>query len=127
MARTCVMLGAVLALLGVAAGAFGAHTLKSALSPDLLAVYDTAVRYHLYHALALLVLGCVGHRYRPDRVRTAGALFVLGILLFSGSLYALALSGVRWLGAITPLGGLAFLGGWALLAWAAYKEELTIG
>ncbi|MBM4125116.1 MAG: DUF423 domain-containing protein [Nitrospira sp.] len=115
--------GAILAGLGVAAGAFGAHGLKSILSPDRLAVYETAVRYHLYHALAMVVVGCLGDRCRADRVGIAGRLFMVGILLFSGSLYLLALSGVRWLGAITPLGGAAFLGGWATLAWAAMKRN----
>lgn len=116
------MLGAVFAFLAVAAGAFGAHALKTILSAEMLAVFDTAVRYQMYHALALFVAGWAGDRYRLELVRAAGWLFVLGIVLFSGSLYLLSFSGIRWLGAVTPLGGLAFLGGWALLAWAAYKK-----
>jgi uncharacterized membrane protein YgdD (TMEM256/DUF423 family) len=122
MARTFFMLGAVFAFLAVAAGAFGAHALKTILSAEMLAVFDTAVRYQMYHALALFVAGWAGDRYRLELVRAAGWLFVLGIVLFSGSLYLLSFSGIRWLGAVTPLGGLAFLGGWALLAWAAYKK-----
>ena len=121
MTRTFFMLGAVFACLAVGAGAFGAHALKAILPGEMLAVFETATRYQLYHALALFAVAWAGERYRPVTVRVAGWLFVLGILLFSGSLYALALSGVRWLGAVTPVGGLAFLAGWVLLAWAAYK------
>jgi uncharacterized membrane protein YgdD (TMEM256/DUF423 family) len=122
MAQTFVLLGAVFAFLAVAAGAFGAHSLKTILSAEMLAVFDTAVRYQMYHALALFVAGWAVDRYRPGLVRAAGWLFVLGIVLFSGSLYVLSFSGMRWLGAVTPLGGLAFLGGWTLLAWAALKK-----
>jgi uncharacterized membrane protein YgdD (TMEM256/DUF423 family) len=122
MTRTFFLLGALFAFLAVAAGAFGAHSLKTILSADMLAVFDTAVRYQMYHAIALFVAGWAGDRYRPVLVRAAGWLFVLGIVLFSGSLYVLCFSGVRWLGAITPLGGLAFLAGWAVLAAAAIKK-----
>jgi len=97
-------------LLDVALGAFGAHALKGRLSPEALAVFETGVRYQAYHALALLLLAALRG---PDR---AAWCFVGGIVLFSGSLYALALTGVRWLGAVTPLGGLLFLAGWLLLA-----------
>lgn len=102
--------GSVLMFLAVALGAFAAHGLKARLSPEMLQVFETAVRYQAYHALALLALGAARG---PDR---AGWCFVAGVVLFSGSLYALALSGVRWLGAITPLGGVLFLAGWAF--WA---------
>lgn len=102
--------GAALMLLDVALGAFGAHALKGRLSPEALAVFETGVRYQAYHALALLLLAALRG---PDR---AAWCFVGGIVLFSGSLYALALTGVRWLGAVTPLGGLLFLAGWLLLA-----------
>jgi uncharacterized membrane protein YgdD (TMEM256/DUF423 family) len=108
-------LGSASALVAVAAGAFGAHGLRARLSPDLLAVFETAARYQMYHALALLAVGwAVTRRPGPWPVR-AGWLFAVGTLLFSGSLYALALSGMRWLGAVTPLGGLAFLAGWTCL------------
>jgi len=116
-------LGALLALLGVAAGAFGAHALRGRLDPSMLQVFETAVRYQLAHALALLFLG--QHvRAAPRTGATAAAwLFTIGTLLFSGSLYALALTGARWWGAVTPLGGLAFLVGWALVARAFWPKD----
>ena len=106
-------------LLGVALGAFGAHGLRTRLSPDMLAVFETGVRYHMYHSLAILVVGLVLGRMGGWLISLAGWLFTAGIVLFSGSLYALALTGVTVLGAITPIGGLAFLAGWACLALAA--------
>lgn len=117
------MLGALFAFLGVAAGAFGAHSLKATLSVEMLAVFETAVRYQMYHAFALFVVGWAGTRSQRASVRLAGWMFVLGIVLFSGSLYVLTFSGVRWLGALTPLGGVAFLAGWALLAWGWWKSK----
>jgi uncharacterized membrane protein YgdD (TMEM256/DUF423 family) len=110
-------LGALFAFVAVAGGAFGAHSLKAILSPDMLAVFETGVRYQMYHALALLAVGWAAHQYPQASFHLAGWLFVAGILLFSGSLYILALSGVRWLGAITPVGGLCFLSGWAVFMW----------
>jgi uncharacterized membrane protein YgdD (TMEM256/DUF423 family) len=118
MDRLFVMLGAVSGFVAVAAGAFGAHGLRARLTPDLLAVFETAARYQMYHALALLAVAWVAARWPGPLPQWAGWLFVGGMLLFSGSLYALALSGVRWLGAITPLGGVAFLAGWICLALA---------
>ena len=117
MDRTLFALGALLAGLAVAAGAFGAHGLRDRLPPDMLAIFETAVRYQMYHALALLVVGSLAGQWPAGAV--AGWCFVVGIAVFSGSLYVLSLTGVRWLGAITPLGGVAFLVGWAWLAWAA--------
>ena len=114
-------LGALFGLLGVAGGAFGAHALKAILSPDLLQAFEVGVRYQLYHALALLAVGLVGRRARLRQFEWAARAFVLGMLLFSGSLYGLALSGVRWIGVLTPLGGVAFLVGWASLAWGSWK------
>jgi len=108
-------LGSASALVAVATGAFGAHGLRARLSPDLLAVFETAARYQMYHALALLAVGWAVTRWPGPWPVRAGWLFVVGTLLFSGSLYALALSGMRWLGAVTPLGGLAFLAGWTCL------------
>jgi uncharacterized membrane protein YgdD (TMEM256/DUF423 family) len=108
-------LGSASALLGVAAGAFGAHGLRARLSPDLLAVFETGARYQMYHALGLLGVGWAVTRWPGPWPVRAGWLFLLGTLLFSGSLYALALTGVRWLGAITPFGGVAFLAGWTCL------------
>jgi uncharacterized membrane protein YgdD (TMEM256/DUF423 family) len=119
MDRTFLLFGAVAAFLAVGLGAFGAHGLRARLSPDMLAVFETAVRYHMYHALALLLTSLLMARMGGWLVTAAGWCFTVGIVLFSGSLYALALSGVTILGAITPIGGLAFLAGWACLALAA--------
>jgi uncharacterized membrane protein YgdD (TMEM256/DUF423 family) len=119
MDRTFLLLGAVAGFIGVALGAFGAHGLRSRLSPEMLAVFETGVRYQMYHALAILFVALAAARLDGWLVRTAGWLFTAGIVLFSGSLYAMALTGVRALGAVTPIGGLAFLAGWALLAIAA--------
>jgi len=116
-------LGAMLAMIGVAAGAFGAHALKSRLTPDMLAVFEVGVRYQLVHALALLAVAWAITRWPGRAALYAGALFIAGIVLFSGSLYLLALTGERSLGAITPFGGVAFLAGWACLAWAASRSS----
>ena len=112
-------IGALFAFLGVAAGAFGAHGLRDHLSPDTMAIYQTGVQYQLIHALALVALGCQARL----KVSTPAWLFVVGILIFSGSLYVLAISGITWLGAITPFGGIAFLAGWAILAWEAFRSR----
>jgi uncharacterized membrane protein YgdD (TMEM256/DUF423 family) len=114
-------LGAISGLLSVLLGAFGAHALKDRLAPDLLAVFETGVRYQFYHALALLAVAWAIDRGGGTPARAAGLLFVIGTVIFSGSLYALALSGLRWLGAVTPLGGVAFLAGWLLLALAFWR------
>ena len=114
-------LGAAYGFLAVGLGAFGAHALKTRLSTDMLAVWRTAVEYHFYHALALLLLGIIARQTPSPVLNASGSCFALGVLLFSGSLYALALSEVRILGAITPLGGLLFLAGWALLGYAVLK------
>jgi len=118
-----VALGALSAMLAVAAGAFGAHALQERLPPERLAIFEVAARYHMYHALGMLAAGWVLDRRPRLAARAAGWLFAIGTVLFSGSLYALALSGLRWLGAITPFGGLAFLAGWLALAWAALRGE----
>src|SRR5690349_19267076 len=119
MDRLFFSLGAVSAFLSVAAGAFGAHALRARLSTELLAIFETGARYQMYHALGLLAVAWALSRWPSATAQAAGWLFVAGTVLFSGSLYALALSGVRWLGAITPLGGVAFLAGWICLALAA--------
>jgi uncharacterized membrane protein YgdD (TMEM256/DUF423 family) len=122
MDRLFFAVGSVSALIAVAAGAFGAHGLRARLTPDLLAVFETGARYQMYHALALLAAAwALGRWPGPWPVR-AGWLFVVGTLLFSGSLYALALSGARWLGAVTPFGGAAFLSGWLCLLLAAVRR-----
>ncbi len=122
MDRVFFALGAASALLAVGAGAFGAHGLRARLTPDLLAVFETAARYQMYHALALLEAAWAVARWPGPWPVRAGWLFVIGSVVFSGSLYALALSGVRWLGAITPLGGAAFLAGWLCLLLGALRR-----
>jgi len=119
MDRNFLLLGAVFGFLGVGLGAFGAHGLRGRLTPEMLGVFETGVRYHMYHALALVLVAAIMPRLGGWLVTTAGWCFAAGIVVFSGSLYALALSGVTILGAITPIGGLAFLAGWACLALAA--------
>jgi uncharacterized membrane protein YgdD (TMEM256/DUF423 family) len=121
MDRTFFALGAASALISVGAGAFGAHALRARLSPELLTVFETGARYQMYHALALFVAAWAVTRWPGPWAVRAGWLFVAGTLLFSGSLYALALSGVPWLGAVTPLGGVAFLAGWGCLLLAARR------
>lgn len=113
------MIGALAGVVGVALGAFGAHGLRSRLSPEMLAVFETGVRYQMYHALALVALGALSPLVSGRLATIAGWSFTLGIVLFSGSLYVLALTDIRILGAITPLGGVAFLIGWACLAIGA--------
>lgn len=109
-------LGALSALMAVAAGAFGAHALRVRLTPEHLATFETAARYQMYHALALLAVAWTVTRWPGALPIWAGWLFVAGTVLFSGSLYVLALTGIRWWGAVTPLGGVAFLAGWICLA-----------
>ena len=103
----------------MALGAFAAHALKSTLPPDVLAAFETGVRYQMYHAFALFAAAWGFARWSARAFALAGWLFVAGIVLFSGSLYLMALTGTRWLGAVTPIGGLAFLAGWLCLAWSA--------
>ncbi len=122
MERTFFGLGAGSALIGVAAGAFGAHALRARLAPDLLAVFETGVRYQMYHAFGLLAVAWAVTRWPGPLAQWAGWLFLVGTTLFSGSLYALALTGARWLGAITPIGGLAYLAGWTCLVVAAARR-----
>ena len=124
MDRTFALAGALSAFMAVAAGAFGAHALRARLPPDLLAVFETGARYQMYHALALLAVAWASNHWPGTPLRAAGWLFIGGTLLFSGSLYLLAVTGARWLGAITPLGGLLFLAGWAALAIGVAKGGL---
>jgi len=123
MDRLFAVLGALAAGLAVALGAFGAHALRARLTPETLATFETGVRYHMYHALALFAVAIVVGKWPSSTwAAAAGWLFVVGILIFSGSLYLLAVTGIRWLGAITPIGGVAFLAGWACLALAAARS-----
>jgi uncharacterized membrane protein YgdD (TMEM256/DUF423 family) len=117
------LLGAFSAFVSVAAGAFGAHALRGVLDPARLDVFEVAVRYQAMHALALLFVACAVDRVQSSSARRAGWSFAIGTLLFSGSLYGLALSGIPWLGAITPLGGLGFLAGWAFLAHSLLEPK----
>ncbi len=119
MDRTFILISALAGFIGVALGAFGAHGLRGRLTPEMLAVFETGVRYQLVHAVALLAVAGLMDRLGGRLIAAAGWLFLTGMVLFSGSLYLLALTGITILGAITPLGGLAFLAGWACLAFAA--------
>jgi uncharacterized membrane protein YgdD (TMEM256/DUF423 family) len=119
MMRNFLLIGALAGVLGVTLGAFGAHGLRGRLSPDMLAIFETGVRYHMYHALALVLVAVLMTRLDGWLIHAAGWSFAIGIVLFSGSLYLLAITGQRLLGAITPLGGIAFILGWAFLAIAA--------
>ncbi len=123
MERIFAALGSLSALIAVAAGAFGAHSLRERVAPDLLAVFETAARYQMYHAPALLATAWAWTQWPGVAIRLSGWCFVTGTVLFSGSLYALALTGNRWLGAVTPLGGLAFMLGWGALAWSAWGSR----
>lgn len=119
-------LGALFAGTSVAAGAFGAHALKSILDPPMLAGYETAARYQMYHALGLFVVAWLWRETEHPLVIKAGWLLCTGIVLFSGSLYLVALAGIKWMGALTPLGGVSFIGGWtcvALVAWRASRTQ----
>ncbi len=115
------VIGCVSGFLAVAAGAFGAHSLRGRLAADQLAVFETAARYEMYHALALIGAAWVAARWPSTSAQVAGWAFVTGSVLFCGSLYLLTLTNIRWLGAITPLGGGAFLVGWLALAWAVWS------
>ncbi|HEY9397474.1 MAG TPA: DUF423 domain-containing protein [Burkholderiales bacterium] len=120
--KFCLVFGALAGMAAVMLGAFGAHALRGRLAPDMLTVYQTAVQYHFWHALALLAVGMLMY-HLPASVplRWSGALMAIGIVLFSGSLYLLAVTGVRVLGAITPLGGVTWIIAWALLAWSVLR------
>jgi uncharacterized membrane protein YgdD (TMEM256/DUF423 family) len=119
LAKTFLVIGALAGMLAVLLGAFGAHALRTRLTPDMLAVYQTGVQYHFWHALGLLAIALtLAHFPAAEGLKWAGWLMLAGILIFSGSLYLLAVTGVRWLGAITPIGGIAFILAWALFAYA---------
>lgn len=125
--RTFLVSGSLLAGLAVACGAFGAHTLKGFLDAPMLAIFETAVRYQMYHALALCIVDLAVGRSSAPGLATAGWCFLAGIALFSGSLYLMALSGTRWVGVLTPLGGLSLMAGWSLLAWQVWQAEGNSG
>ena len=116
-------LGCLFGGFAVAAGAFGAHALKGVLDAQMLIVFETAARYQMYHALGLCIVAWAVDRFPEKRLEPAGWLFLVGILLFSGSLYGVSLAGLRWLGAVTPIGGVAFLIGWFLLGYRAWSRK----
>ncbi|CUQ67074.1 conserved membrane protein of unknown function [Candidatus Nitrospira inopinata] len=119
-ARRVIAIGCVVAGVGVAAGAFGAHMLKTLLEPPMLAAYDTGTRYQMYHAFGMILSGMGARVFRDHRLVKAGWFFAAGLVLFCGSLYGMALLEWRWLGPITPIGGLTFIAGWLLLAWRTW-------
>lgn len=119
-------IGAIFGFLGVAAGAFGAHALANKLEPRLLHAFEVGARYQLVHAVALLAVAWIASRHPGGAAQWSGWMFVAGVTVFSGSLYALALTGVRWLGAITPIGGVALLVAWALLAVAFFRANASV-
>ncbi len=122
-ARTFLLLGCISAMVAVALGAFGAHALEGRLTPEHIATWETAAQYHFYHSLGLLIVGLLGmHLTESARLRWAGWSMFTGILLFSGSLYVLSVSGISYLGAVTPFGGVAFLVAWLLLASTFIKR-----
>jgi uncharacterized membrane protein YgdD (TMEM256/DUF423 family) len=121
--RLLFAIGALLAALAVALGAFGAHLLRARLTPDLFAIFETAARYQAIHAFGLLAAAWAGTRWPGRPAAIAGALLLAGIVVFSGSLYLLVLTGIRGLGAITPLGGILLMAGWCGLAWTAFRAR----
>ena len=122
MAKLFISLASLSGMIAVALGAFGAHALKGRLDAYALGVFETAVQYHFYHSLALLAVGIIAlNQPQAALLRSSGWLFLTGIVIFSGSLYLLSISGIRWLGAVTPLGGLAFIAGWGCLAASGWK------
>lgn len=123
MTRVFFLIAAALGFLGVAGGAFGAHTLKGTLDPEHLAVFEIGIRYQMYHVFALGLAGWALQKYQSVLFERAGWFFVAGVALFSGSLYIMALTGLRWLGAITPVGGMAFLVGWLSLFLGFWKQK----
>ncbi len=122
MSKTILLAGSVFLALAVITGAFGAHALKAKLADDMMQVYKTGVEYHFYHALGLLLVGILSVQFPSVLISWSGICLAMGIILFSGSLYVIALTGIRCLGAITPLGGISFIAGWLLLFFAIWKN-----
>lgn len=122
MAKTFIILGAIFLALAVVIGAFGAHALKAKLSSEMLQVYKTGVEYHFYHALGLLLIGIISFHITSGLINWSAIFIIAGIVLFSGSLYLLAITGIKWLGAITPIGGISFIVAWILLVIAVWKK-----
>lgn len=121
LSRRLIAVGCIVAGVGVAAGAFGAHMLKTILEPPMLAAYDTGTRYQMYHAFGMILAGLATRLFNDPRLATAGWFFAAGMVMFCGSLYGIALAGMKWLGPITPLGGLTFIIGWCLFGWRLWQ------
>lgn len=121
--RLFILCGAISGFLSVSLGAFAAHSLKQQLSEHYLSVFQTGVTYQFYHALGLMLIGLIAYHHNTTGIKLAGWFMLAGSVVFSGSLYLLSLTGIRWLGMITPLGGLCFLTGWALLAYSIWKKS----
>ena len=121
--RRLIAVGCILAGIGVAAGAFGAHMLKTMLEPPMLAAYDTGTRYQMYHAFGMIMAGMAARLFGDHRLATAGWIFAVGMVMFSGSLYGISLAGQKWMGPITPLGGLTFIIGWGLFGWRLWQRK----
>jgi len=119
--RRLIAIGCIVAAVGVAAGAFGAHMLKTILEPPMLAAYDTGTRYQMYHAFGMILAGITARTFSDPRLVTAGWIFAVGMVMFCGSLYGIALAEIKWFGPITPLGGLTFIIGWGLLGWRVWR------
>jgi uncharacterized membrane protein YgdD (TMEM256/DUF423 family) len=122
-ARRFAAIGAVLGLLAVALGAFGTHALERVIPSDLVSAYETATRFQMYHALALVATGLLHDRWPRPQFAWGGWLFVAGVVIFSGSLFLLAVTGARWLGAVTPVGGACLIAGWGAMAWGALSRD----
>ena len=120
--KSWIVLGAFLAALAVILGAFGSHLLKIRLSSEDLAIFETGVRYHMYHALGLVMIGILGFHYPSNIIQLPAILFLIGIIIFSGTLYLILLTGLRWFGAITPIGGTALIAGWVVLVYNIIKS-----
>ena len=122
MTKVFFTIGSISGFLAVAVGAFAAHFLKEKLSPEMFSIFEVGVRYHMYHALGLFVVAWAISYFTSSNLAPAGWLFIVGTIIFSGSLYVLSLSGTRWWGMVTPIGGLCFLAGWFWMAWSIWRE-----
>jgi len=116
--RMILTAGAIFMVLAIVLGAFGAHALKESLSPEMMKVYQTGVEYQFNNALGLLLIGLIGFQIQSKYIKWSGTLITIGIILFSGSLYILSVSGIHWIGVITPIGGMSFVAGWIFLVFA---------
>ncbi|MGV8136167.1 MAG: DUF423 domain-containing protein [Mangrovibacterium sp.] len=122
MNKSILLTGSVFLALAVITGAFGAHALKARLADSMMQIYKTAVEYHFYHALGLLFVGILSVQFPSGLINWSGICLIMGIVLFSGSLYVIALTGIRWIGVITPIGGISFIAGWLLLFFSIWKN-----